>query len=43
MGYASEYDDLCLGDINNGKLRTRDIGYKDKDGFFLLQEEKADL
>jgi long-chain acyl-CoA synthetase len=36
MGYAESREDMALGDINNGRLETGDIAYKDDDGFFYI-------
>ena len=36
MGYASERDDLALGDELGGVLRTGDLGHRDDDGFFWV-------
>lgn len=32
MGYALRRDDLALGDVQGGRLRTGDLGYLDSDG-----------
>lgn len=39
LGYASQREDLSLGDINNGILNTGDLGYE-KDGFFYITGRK---
>jgi long-chain acyl-CoA synthetase len=36
MGYATEPEDLRLGDELDGVLRTGDIGYLDEEGFLFL-------
>jgi acyl-coenzyme A synthetase/AMP-(fatty) acid ligase len=36
MGYATELDDLALGDKLGGVLRTGDLGHRDDDGFFWV-------
>lgn len=36
MGYATELDDLALGDKLGGVLRTGDLGHRDHDGFFWV-------
>lgn len=41
MGYALEHKDLLKGDINNGMLKTGDIGYKDADGYFYITGRKS--
>jgi len=40
LGYANSYKDLIKGDINRGKLKTGDIGYKDSQGFFYIVARK---
>jgi len=37
MGYANEYKDLSLGDVNNGVSYTGDIGEFDTDGYLYLK------
>ena len=41
MGYALDYKDLSKGDMNNGVLKTGDIGYKDVDGYFYITGRKS--
>jgi acyl-coenzyme A synthetase/AMP-(fatty) acid ligase len=36
MGYASERDELALGDTLGGVLHTGDLGHRDDDGFFWV-------
>ena len=36
MGYATERDDLALGDELGGVLHTGDLGHRDDDGFFWV-------
>ncbi|MCM1106138.1 MAG: AMP-binding protein [Blautia sp.] len=36
LGYAECLEDLCKGDERAGCLKTGDIAYKDKDGFFYF-------
>ncbi|CAD6540335.1 AMP-binding protein [Paraburkholderia metrosideri] len=36
MGYAETADDLALGDINQGILRTGDLAAYDEEGFLLI-------
>ena len=40
MGYAENLKDLSLPDINKGILKTGDIAYKDKDGFYYIEGRK---
>lgn len=37
MGYAQDMDDLKLGDVNQGVLRTGDLARFDEDGFFFIE------
>ena len=37
MGYANSLDDLKLGDINKGKLRTGDLAQFDSEGYFYIK------
>jgi acyl-CoA synthetase (AMP-forming)/AMP-acid ligase II len=36
LGYATQHEDLALGDAMHGELRTGDLGAFDKDGFFRV-------
>tara|TARA_S200000501_G_C20833252_1_gene748236 strand:+ start:615 stop:2018 length:1404 start_codon:yes stop_codon:yes gene_type:complete len=40
MGYARKLNDLSKADDNKGVLKTGDIAYKDKDGFYYLVGRK---
>jgi long-chain acyl-CoA synthetase len=37
MGYANSLDDLNLGDINKGSLRTGDLAHFDSQGYFYIK------
>jgi acyl-coenzyme A synthetase/AMP-(fatty) acid ligase len=37
MGYANSLDDLNLGDINKGSLRTGDLAHFDNEGYFYIK------
>ena len=36
LGYANNFSDLKLGDVNKNILRTGDLGFKDKKNFFFI-------
>ena len=40
LGYAYKNEDLKIGDNNNGKLFTGDLGYKDKENFYFIVVRK---
>ena len=40
LGYAKNLNDLKKGDINRGKLKTGDLGYKDMNNFYYLTGRK---
>ena len=37
MGYAESPEDLALGDVNQGILRTGDLARQDEDGYFFIE------
>jgi long-chain acyl-CoA synthetase len=37
MGYAECKEDLALGDVNRGTLRTGDLARKDDEGYFFIE------
>jgi acyl-coenzyme A synthetase/AMP-(fatty) acid ligase len=37
MGYAECPEDLALGDVNRGVLRTGDLARKDEEGYFFIE------
>ena len=40
MGYAEKLNDLSLPNLNKGILKTGDIAYKDKEGFYFIVGRK---
>ena len=40
MGYAKSLKDLSLSDLNRGLLKTGDIAYRDKSGFYYIVGRK---
>lgn len=40
LGYAKNLNDLKKGDINKGKIKTGDLGFKDNENFYFLTGRK---
>ena len=36
LGYANSFKDLKKGDLNNGKLYTGDLGFRDNQGYYFI-------
>ena len=43
LGYAKNIKDLKKGDVNNGKIKTGDLGFKDKDNFYHIIGRKKKI
>lgn len=41
MGYADRPEDLALGDVNHGTLRTGDLARFDAEGFFFIEGRRS--
>lgn len=37
MGYAESIEDLSIGDVNKGILKTGDLAYFDEEGYFFIE------
>lgn len=40
LGYAKNLNDLKKGDVNKGKIKTGDLGFKDNENFYFLTGRK---
>ena len=43
LGYANNYKDLCLGDINKGILNTGDYAIRDSKNFYYITGRKKKI
>lgn len=43
LGYAKNFQDLKKGDVNRGKIKTGDLGYRDHDQFYYLSGRKKKI
>lgn len=43
LGYAKNFQDLKKGDVNRGKIKTGDLGYRDQDQFYYLSGRKKKI
>ena len=43
LGYAKNLNDLKKGDVNKGKIKTGDLGFKDNENFYFLTGRKKEF